>query len=161
MKKTSIPICMALAVRCMVVLLLSIYSAVSFSQQARSLSAEGARVYFIEPHNGAELPLEFTVKFGLSGMGVAPSGVVKNNTGHHHLLIDLDVLPNLDASLPANKNIKHFGGGQTEVTLKLSAGEHSLQLLLGDQLHRPHNPVVVSEKITIIVKDNNVQVDAH
>jgi hypothetical protein len=84
-------------------------------------------------------------------MGVAPAGVDKANTGHHHLLIDTDVPP-LEAPIPSDANHKHFGGGQTEVTLELPPGRHTLQLLLGDKMHIPHDPPVLSRKITIIVK---------
>ena len=109
-------------------------------------------VFFITPHDGDVVKGEFTVQFGLAGMGVAPAGVNQANTGHHHLLIDLDILPALDTSLPANENILHFGGGQTQTTLSLPPGKHTLQLLLGDYLHVPINPPVMSEKITVTVE---------
>ena len=111
-----------------------------------------ANVYIISPLNGAELSSPVTVRFGLSGMGVAPAGVDKPNTGHHHLLIDVDTLPDLTMPVPASANHVHFGGGQTEVMLNLEPGEHSLQLLMGDKYHIPHKPVVLSEKISIQVK---------
>ena len=120
---------------------------------APSTSPEGAKVYFIEPVDGATVPTTFTVKFGLSGMGVAPASVKLTNTGHHHLLIDLETLPDMTASLPATKNIKHFGAGQTETTLTLPAGAHTLQLLLGDHQHRPHEKPVMSQKITVMVSE--------
>ena len=85
-------------------------------------------------------------------MGVAPAGTVRENTGHHHLLIDLDTPPPMDQPLPANDHIRHFGGGQTETELSLPPGTHTLQLLLGDQSHVPHNPPVLSDKITVTVK---------
>ncbi|MCO4759826.1 MAG: DUF4399 domain-containing protein, partial [Oceanospirillaceae bacterium] len=88
--------------------------------------------------------------FGLKGMGVSPAGVKKENTGHHHLLVDMESLPPLDQPLGAE--VKHFGGGQTETTLTLPPGQHTLQLILGDHLHTPHNPPVVSDPITIEVK---------
>jgi hypothetical protein len=84
-------------------------------------------------------------------MGVAPAGTDKANTGHHHLIIDAD-LPPADAPVPADAQHVHFGGGQTEVSVELSPGEHSLQLLLGDMNHVPHDPPVYSEKITVTVK---------
>jgi len=121
------------------------------AQPALSTAPENARVYFITPLDGEVLTSPVTIRFGLSGMGVAPAGVMKNNTGHHHLLIDMQELPALNQSLPANQQIKHFGAGQTETVIDLPAGEHSLQLLLGDHLHRPHTPPVMSEKITITV----------
>ncbi|MCI0750151.1 MAG: DUF4399 domain-containing protein [Nevskiales bacterium] len=110
-----------------------------------------ARVYFIEPRDGAKLRSPFKVVFGLSGMGIAPAGVVQNNTGHHHLLIDG---PDVDLSrpLPATDRIRHFGGGQTETTLALPPGKHTLQLLLGDAKHQPHRPPILSDIITITVK---------
>jgi hypothetical protein len=110
-----------------------------------------AKVYIISPANGASVTSPVTIKFGLSGMGVAPAGVEQANTGHHHLLINLNKLPDLTQPLPATDNIKHFGGGQTEVTLNLPEGKHSLQLLLGNHLHIPHAQPVISEKITITV----------
>ena len=84
-------------------------------------------------------------------MGVAPAGVEKEKTGHHHLIINAG-LPELDFSIPADENYRHFGGGQTEAMIELPAGTHTLQLLLGDHNHIPHNPPVTSEKITITVK---------
>jgi len=115
-------------------------------------SADDAKLYFITPADGAELTSPITVKFGLSGMGVAPAGIDKKNTGHHHLLIDLDTLPNMSLPLPNDSQHKHFGGGQTETSLKLAPGKHTLQLLLGDMNHMPHTPSVLSSKITITVK---------
>ena len=119
---------------------------------ARTPSPEGAQVYFIEPVDGATVTSPVTVKFGLKGMGVAPAGTAKANTGHHHLLIDLQDTPALDQPLPADDNHRHFGGGQTEVTIELTPGTHTLQLLLGDNNHVPHEPPVISEKITITVR---------
>ena len=114
-------------------------------------SAEPA-LYFIQPQDGATVSSPVTVKFGLSGMGVAPAGVEVANTGHHHLLIDVDELPPLDQPIPADDNHKHFGGGQTETTVDLEPGEHTLQLLLGNHLHIPGDPPVTSEVITITVE---------
>jgi len=88
----------------------------------------------------------------LSSFGVAPAGNKHENTGHHHLLIDTDHLPDLTMPLPATDRIKHFGGGQTEVMLELSPGKHTLQLLVGNYAHVPHTNPVVSKKITISVK---------
>jgi Domain of unknown function (DUF4399) len=114
--------------------------------------AETASVYFIEPMDGQTLSSPVTVKFGLQGMGVAPAGVDRDNTGHHHLLIDVDTLPDLSKPLPASEQVRHFGGGQTEATIELAPGTHTLQLVLGDFAHRPHAKPVVSKKITITVK---------
>jgi hypothetical protein len=114
----------------------------------------GAEVYFITPQDGATVSSPVQVVFGLKGMGVAPAGTEKENTGHHHLLIDTDT-PSGDAlnePLPADDHHKHFGGGQTETTVELAPGTHTLQLLLADWSHIPHNPPVMSQKITITVK---------
>jgi hypothetical protein len=110
----------------------------------------GAKVYFIEPKNGAEIKGPVKVLFGLSGMGIAPAGTQKENTGHHHLLVDNPTVQ--PGPLPQTEQVLHFGGGQTEATLMLKPGKHTLQLVLGDWKHAPHNPAVQSETITITVK---------
>ena len=115
-------------------------------------SPKGAKTYIAWPKDGKTVGKKFTVRFGLKGMGVAPAGIDIENTGHHHLLIDVDKMPNFNIPLAASDNIRHFGGGQTEVTLELSPGKHTLQLVLGDWIHLPHSPPVMSEKITITVK---------
>jgi hypothetical protein len=112
----------------------------------------GAKVYFISPDADATVASPVTVRFGLSGIGVAPAGVVKENTGHHHLLVDVAELPAMDQPLPKDATHLHFGGGQTEATIELAPGKHTLQLVLGDTNHIPHDPPIVSEKITIEVK---------
>jgi len=118
----------------------------------RTASPPGAEVYIISPKDGATVHSPVRVQFGLKGMGVAPAGVKFENTGHHHLLIDTDAPTDLSAPLPATDKIVHFGKGQTETTLTtLTPGKHTLQLLLGDQNHIPHNPPVISKKITITV----------
>jgi hypothetical protein len=117
-----------------------------------SPSPEGATLYFITPAEGDTVASPVTVRFGLRGMGVAPAGVDKADTGHHHLLIDDPELPPPGQPLPATAQIVHFGGGQTEASIELSPGSHSLQLLLGNHLHIPHEPPVMSEKITITVE---------
>ena len=114
-------------------------------------SPNGAKAYIISPADGATVSSPVKVQFGLSAMGVAPAGVDKAKTGHHHLLIDTDT-PALDKPIPKDANHKHFGGGQTEVMLDLNPGKHTIQLLLGDKGHVPHNPEVMSQKITITVK---------
>lgn len=111
----------------------------------------GARAYIISPEDGETVSSPVTVRFGLSGAGVAPAGVQREQTGHHHLLINAKQLPDMDKPIPADDQHRHFGGGQTEVTIELSPGEHKLQLLLGDHSHVPHNPPVLSEPITIKV----------
>lgn len=117
----------------------------------RTPSPEGAGVYIISPENGAVLTGPVTVRFGLRGMGVAPAGVPAPNTGHHHLIIDAPT-PSLDSVLPNDAHHQHFGKGQTEVTLDLPSGTHTLQLVFADQNHVPHQPPLVSERITIKVK---------
>ena len=125
-----------------------------FALAGETPAPAGAAVYFIAPADGTQITGPVTVQFGLKGMGVAPAGVEKANTGHHHLLINIDPPKgeDLDYSLPADDNVRHFGGGQTEATLDLPKGTHTLQLLLGDANHIPHNPPVLSGKITIMVK---------
>ena len=117
----------------------------------RTPSPAGAEVYIVSPKNGASVKSPVKVVFGLKGMGIAPAGVKFENTGHHHLLIDTDVPADLNAPLPTSDQVKHFGKGQTETSLELAPGKHTLQLVLGDQNHTPHNPAVVSKKITITV----------
>ena len=118
----------------------------------KTKAPDNASVYFLSPKDGETVSSPFTVRFGLKGMGVAPAGVTNPNTGHHHLLIDMATPPDFNAALPVTDNIKHFGGGQTETELTLPAGKHTLQLVLGDALHIPHEKPIVSEKITITVK---------
>jgi hypothetical protein len=119
----------------------------------RTPSPPGAEAYIISPKDGAKVTSPVLVQFGLNKlMGVAPAGVKFENTGHHHLLIDTDAPANMGAPLPTTDNIKHFGKGQTETSLTLTPGKHTLQLLLGDQNHIPHDPPVISKKITITVE---------
>src|SRR6202140_404188 len=94
----------------------------------RSASPPGAEVYIISPKDGATVHSPVRVQFGLKGMGVAPAGGKFENTGHHHLLIDSDAPADAAAPLPATDKIVHFGKGQTETTLHLSPGKHTLQL---------------------------------
>lgn len=111
-----------------------------------------ARAYIISPADGATVGRDVTVRFGLAGMGVAPAGVGKKDTGHHHLLIDVATLPSAGQPIPNDEHHKHFGGGQTETVLHLAPGTHTLQLELGDANHVPFDPPVTSKKITIHVK---------
>jgi len=124
-------------------------SSVAFAE--RTTAPENAEVYFISPKAGEQVASPITVRFGLRGLGVAPAGTNIPNTGHHHLLINLDELPSMDAPLPATEQIVHFGGGQTETEVSLPKGTHTLQLLVGDKNHIPHEPPIISEKITITV----------
>ena len=119
---------------------------------AETAAPPNAVVYFINLKDGDTVASPFKVQFGLSGMGVAPAGVEKANTGHHHLLIDTALTPEeLKQPIPADDKHKHFGGGQTETMLTLPPGKHTLQLVLGDWSHVPHNPPVMSKPITITV----------
>lgn len=122
------------------------------TQLPRKPAPAGAKVYFITPHDGDEISGPVTVKFGLEGMGVAPAGVAHDKTGHHHVLVDLETLPNFGLPIPNDDTHRHFGGGQTETVLNLAPGKHTLQLLVADELHVPHDPAIISEKITITVK---------
>ena len=131
---------------------LALTSAAALAQLPRSASPAGAAVYFISPKDGETITGDVLVRFGLKGMGVAPAGVDVANTGHHHLLINVDALPAMDQPIPADDTHKHFGGGQTETTLKLAPGRYTLQMLLGDKYHQPHQPPVLSDRITITVK---------
>ena len=118
----------------------------------RMAAPAGAEVYFIAPQNGAKLHSPVTIKFGLKGMGIAPAGIKFDNTGHHHLLVDTDVSElNLDAPMPATDKIVHLGKGQTETTLTLTPGKHTLQLVFADYLHQSFDPPLTSKKITITV----------
>lgn len=145
--------------RVLIILVLSIvvFSCTQKEQQTEQASfsnkaPEGAKVYFISPLEGDVVDTTFTVRFGLKGMGVAPAGTMKEKTGHHHILIDLKENPDFTQPLPANENIVHFGGGQTETELTLKPGVHTLQLLLGNYAHIPFDPPIISKKITITVK---------
>jgi len=117
---------------------------------ARKPAPPDARVYFVGLDDGSVLPQKATIRFGLVNMGVAPAGIDRPNTGHHHLLIDTK-LPPLDEPIPNDFNHLHFGAGQTEATVTLSPGRHTLQLLLGDENHVPHNPPIMSKQIRVYV----------
>ena len=111
-----------------------------------------ASVSILEPVDGAVLSSPISIKFGITNMQVSPAGTNVENSGHHHLLIDMDQLPDLSLPLPANEQLVHFGKGQTQTQIELSAGTHTLQLLLGNYLHIPHDAPVISEKITVTVE---------
>jgi hypothetical protein len=136
--------------RALMLAALVVGASLAFAQE-RTPSPAGAEVYIIAPKDGAKVHAPVRVQFGLKGMGIAPAGVKFDNTGHHHLLIDTDPPADLSAPLPATDKIVHFGKGQTETTLNLAPGKHTLELLLADQSHIPHNPPVLSQKITITV----------
>jgi Domain of unknown function (DUF4399) len=117
-----------------------------------SPSAPGAMVYFVDLKDGQTVPTKFTVHFGLKGMGVAPAGSDRENSGHHHLLIDTE-LPPLDQPIPNDFNHLHFGAGQTEADVTLTPGDHTLQLLLGDKNHVPNTVPLMSERIRVHVAE--------
>lgn len=118
-----------------------------------SISPDNADVFILEPGNGSTVTSPVTVKFGITNMTVAPAGQNTADSGHHHLLIDMETLPPLNQPLPASDQLVHFGGGQTETTIELAPGQHTLQLLLGNYLHIPHDKPVMSKKITITVAE--------
>jgi len=118
---------------------------------ARTPSQAGARVFLIEPVNGATVKSPITVKFGIEGMDLAPAGSEEPNSGHHHLLIDTE-LKDFDAPIPADDQHRHYGKAQTEAIIELPPGKHTLQDVLGDRNHIPHDPPVQSEVITINVE---------
>ena len=124
----------------------------AFAESMMTDAPANAELYFVQPSDGATVEGTFKVVFGLRNMGVAPAGVEKPSTGHHHLLIDTEVPSDLSKPLPATDQIKHFGGGQTETEITLQPGEHTLRLLLGNYAHVPHSQPVVSEQITITVE---------
>ena len=110
------------------------------------------KVYFINLEEGDRVESPFLIQFGLSGMGVAPAGTDRSNTGHHHLLINVDDI-DLSRPIPSSSNHIHFGGGQTESLVDLMPGDYSMQLVLGDMTHTPHNPPIISQRINITVID--------
>jgi hypothetical protein len=123
----------------------------SFLFLSSFISSE-AKVYFINLNDGDQVQSPFLIQFGLSDMGIAPAGMVRNNTGHHHLLINVNDI-DLSKPIPSSSNHIHFGGGQTESLVELLPGSYSMQLVLGNMTHTPHDPPVVSQKINITVID--------
>jgi hypothetical protein len=119
---------------------------------ARKPAPAGAMAYIIEPADGARVTSPVRVVFGLKGIGVAPAGVDRNDAGHHHLLVDAPLPTELGLPLANDEQHRHFGGGQTEVELTLAPGRHTLQLLLGDHLHIPHDPPIASSVVTVEVQ---------
>lgn len=136
--------------RTFIVAALILATSLSFAQE-RTPSPAGAEVYIISPKDGAKVKGPVTVLFGLKGMGIAPAGVKFDNTGHHHLLVDMDVPADLSVPMPATDTLLHYGKGQTQATLTLKPGKHTLQLVFADLNHIALNPPLVSKKITITV----------
>lgn len=118
----------------------------------RKPAPAGAMAYIIEPADGARVSSPVRVVFGLKGFGVAPAGVDRNDAGHHHLLVDAGMPANLALPIPNDDQHRHFGGGQTEVELTLPPGRHTLQMVVGDHLHIPHDPPIASTVVTIEVQ---------
>ena len=130
-------------------LLSPLYAADALKSQP---SPKDAKVYIVSPEDGAVVTSPVTVVFGLKGMGIAPAGVDRPNTGHHHLLINAPEIPPAGLPIPANEHYKHFGLGQTETEMELNPGKYTLRLLIGDNNHVPHDPPVLSQPVTITVK---------
>ncbi len=119
---------------------------------ARVPAPKGARVFIVSPKDGDTVGREVKVVFGIEGVTLKPAGDLTPGSGHHHLLIDVDQLPPLDAPIPADAHHKHYGKAQTEDTLELAPGTHTLQLDLGDARHVQFDPPILSPRITIHVK---------
>ena len=130
---------------------LILFSHITFAAEDVSIAPEGAEVYFIKPANGDVIEGSVHIVMGLKGMGVAPAGVMKENTGHHHLIINAPT-PEAGKPIAKDENHRHFGGGQTETSIELVPGDYTLQLVLGDFAHRPHQQAIVSDIISITVK---------
>ena len=133
------------------IFLLSVFFLIPLNAVEKSSSPDKAMLYIISPLDGDTVSSPVKVIFGLNGMGVAPAGIKMKNTGHHHLLIDLNHLPDINLPIPSDEHHRHFGKGQTEAFIELDKGEHTLQLILGDHLHVPHEPPIISKKIRIKV----------
>ncbi|WP_260961503.1 DUF4399 domain-containing protein [Pseudomonas citri] len=132
--------------------LASLLLGASMLATAATPAPKGAEVFIVAPEDGATVSQDFTVKFGVKEIALAPAGDITKNTGHHHLLIDVDKLPAAGAAIPNDPNHMHFGKAQTQAEIKLAPGKHTLQLELGDSGHMPFDPPIVSKKITVIVK---------
>ena len=132
-------------------LILVFFMSPAVAESGRTSAPKGAEVYFVTPSDGASVDNPVRVSFGLKGLGVAPAGTDVERTGHHHLLIDKK-LEDYSAAIPSDANHVHFGGGQTETSIELAPGKHTLQLIVGDHNHVPHDPPVESATITITVK---------
>jgi hypothetical protein len=134
--------------------LLMLLSSATIAGAGETPAPADAKVYFINLKDGDRVISPLVIRFGLSGMGVAPAGTEAPNTGHHHLFIDAPALEGdaLNEAIPMDEHHVHFGKGQTETTITLSKGQHTLQLVLGDWTHIPHKTPVMSERITVTVE---------
>ncbi len=135
-------------------LAIALFSTIAVAQAGETPAPADAKVYFINLKDGDTVTSPVTIHFGLSGMGIAPAGTQVPNTGHHHLFIDAAPLEGdaLNEAIPMDEHHVHFGKGQTEAVVTLPKGSHTLQLVLGDWSHIPHNPPVMSERITVNVE---------
>ena len=132
---------------------IALLSTVAVAQAGETPAPANAKVYFINLKNGDTVSSPVTIRFGLSGMGIAPAGTQAPDTGHHHLLIDTTLEGDaLNEAIPMDEHHLHFGKGQTEANVTLPKGSHTLQLVLGDWSHIPHKPPVMSERITVNVE---------
>jgi Domain of unknown function (DUF4399) len=139
--------------RKIVLSLAMLVSAAAFATAGETPAPADAKVYFIDLKDGDTVTSPVTIRFGLSGMGIAPAGVEVPNTGHHHLIIDDKIEGEaLSEAIPMDEKHLHFGKGQTEAIVTLPKGQHTLQLVLGDWTHVPHKPPVMSERITVTVE---------
>jgi hypothetical protein len=129
-----------------------ILAASAAGAQERTAPPSGAELYIISPKDGAKVKGPVVVLFGLKGMGIAPAGVKYDNTGHHHLLVDMEIPGDLSVPMPATDKLLHFGKGQTQTTLTLAPGKHTLQLVFADLNHMAFTPPLVSKKITVTVE---------
>ena len=133
-------------------LCLSALASFSLMAYGATPAPKEAKVYIVAPKDGEVVSSPVTVLFGLQGMGVAPAGVAKKNTGHHHLLVDAKEMPAAGKPIAKDAQHMHFGGGQTQTVLNLAPGKHTLQLVMGDKGHIPHSPIIASSVVTVIVK---------
>ena len=135
-------------------LAIALFSTIAVAQAGETPAPADAKVYFINLKDGDTVTSPVTIHFGLSGMGIAPAGTQVPNTGQHHLFIDAAPLEGdaLNEAIPMDEHHMHFGKGQTEAVVTLPKGSHTLQLVLGDWSHIPHNPPVMSERITVNVE---------
>ena len=117
----------------------------------RTSAPADAAVFFITPGDGGTVSNPVRIEFGLDGMSVVAAGVNEEQSGHHHLLVDTNP-PNMGLPIPADANHIHFGDASTSTELTLEPGVHTLRLLLGDHLHIPHDPPIMSDLITITIE---------
>ncbi|MEN3289099.1 MAG: hypothetical protein V7634_3399 [Bradyrhizobium sp.] len=134
--------------------LVMMLSTATFASAGETPAPDGAKVYFIGLNDGDTVKSPLLIRYGLSGMGIAPAGTEAPNTGHHHLLIDAEPLTGdaLNEAIPVDEHHVHYGKGQTEASVTLTPGKHTLQLVLGDWSHVPHKTPVMSDRITVNVE---------